>query len=210
MAEGDAVVDPQAALAEAQTKIAALEKSAGEAATKVKEYEGYLMSPEFLTFLQQAGGAAGGAAGGKPQTEEEKRKAVDDYETKLKGMSEADKVRYYMQEAYRQIAQPILQMLEDREAGVSIKAAAEEFKDFWDYKDEMINLSKVHKTLNAFQLYALARISSKPKPKAASAASAAAAGGAAPGGVRGAARVPPSKSFGAAFDEAFKVSGLEG
>lgn len=197
---------PEAALAEAQAKIAALEKSASETTAKVKEYEGYIMSPEFLSFLQQGGGGAGG----KPETDEEKKKAVDDYETRLKGLSEADKVKYYLQEAYRQIAQPILQMLEDRESAASVAAASGEFKDFWDYKDEMVNLSKVHKTLNAFQLYALARVSSKPKVKLQPEGKVGAAGGAAPGGARGASRVSPSKSFDSAFEEAFKASGLEG
>jgi len=186
--EPNAAATPDAALAELQTRVSRAEG-------KNAEYEKLLLDPVFLQYLSAKQNGTIQPSSGAPATP---TKTID-----LDTMSNTELADYILRTAAGMVAQtvyPVQQQTQFAGIKADIEKVAGEHADFWDYKDEMIRLGRIHPTMGAEDAYRLAK--SKPGTRKV-------VSGDVPGG-GGSTKTPQPKGFDAAFATALKAAGMKG
>jgi hypothetical protein len=162
---------------------------------KVAEYERLLLDPGYLEYL---------AGGGRKELVREARAAEPSKEVDFDSMSNKDLVQYLfavMKGELNKVVQPMAQDAQVTEMKRQVTEAAGKYSDFWDYKEEMVRLARVHPSLTADDAYFMAKGRGRRAPARPSKS------GAAPGG-GGSTTKQPAGGFEAKFAEAWKQSGM--
>jgi len=177
---------------------------------RLARYEQLVVSPEYAEFLAQKSRAAQAPVAPAPKQYSNEEKQA--FQEKLNNMSRAEFaafIRDLTVDAVReQMFNPVVQSIVSEKVQNQIAEASAEFKDFWDYKQEMIQLSNANPALSAKQVYHLAKASKGPAPVPAGKPPLRKASGEAPGGVPAVTKEAPPDTFNTAFESAFKKSGL--
>lgn len=152
----------QAAAAKEETKAAGAAMSAEDAAAlkaqvsaleaKAGQYEGMLLDPAYVEYVAARSAGQVQAA----QTRQTPRSAAKSMEE----MTQEELAKFILTQtnsAVRSAVAPLEQsVIQDRAVG-QIKEASLKFKDFWDYKHDMLVLAQQHPTLTAESAYLLAK-----------------------------------------------------
>lgn len=124
---------------------------------RLAEYERMLLDPDYLEYL---------ATKGEKRLEEERREAPQ----KLADLDDEKKLEYLLGKVKEVVQQEIGSFRREmtlREVQRQIEEVAKRYPDFFEYKDEMVEIAKRHPTIGPEEAYLLAK-SRKPKvaPKA--------------------------------------------
>lgn len=134
--------------------VTALKAQVDQQAKQLGEYEKLLLDPAYLDHIaNKTSDVIERKEVEKKQTEEAKDIGLDD-------MSRQDFAEYMIAAIQGEINKavvPIKQGDQVRQATEQVNAAAQKFPDFWNYKQEMVQLSSGNPGLTAEQAYVLAK-----------------------------------------------------
>lgn len=194
----------QVAVEEANAKVTAAE-------AKVAEVMKVLTSPEYADFLATKANPKGGGNGKGKETITDADRAK--FEEKLSGMSRAEFAAFIRDAVKTEVIAevkevyftPLAQAVTSERTRQEVEAAVKEFPDFFDYREEMTKLAESNPSLNAKQVYHLAKankpVGQKPPLRK--------AGGEVPGGSRTATPKKETNLTAAeAIEKAFDIVGL--
>jgi len=178
-----------------------------ELTEKVTRYEQLVVTPEYQAFLAQRGQQP--APQKREYSDEEKTK----FQEKLNSMSRAEFAAFVrdltVETVKEQMFLPIQSAMVTEKVKDQIVDVSTKFPDFWDYRAEMIGISNSNPTLNAEQVYHLAKAGRASAPTNTQAKPPARKpGGETPAGVPTTRTEKTSPDFNAAFETAFKKVGL--
>jgi hypothetical protein len=180
---------------------------------RLARYESLVASPEYAEFLAAKSRqvATPPAAPSPKQYTAEEKQAFQD---KLNNMTRAEFAAFVrdltVDVVREQMFTPVVQSIVSDKVQNQIAEAAAEFKDFWDYKQDMIVLSNTNPALSAKQVYHLAKASRGTPTPPAGKPPLRKPTGEAPGGPPASHKEAPVEGFNAAFEKAFQKSGLPG
>lgn len=183
------------------------EQKIQELTEKVSRYEQLVVTPEYQAFLAQRGQQA------QPQRREYSDDEKAKFQEKLNSMSRAEFAAFVrdltVETVKEQMFLPIQSAMVTEKVKDQIVDVSTKFPDFWDYRTEMINISNSNPTLNAEQVYHLAKAGRASAPAATQAKPPARKpGGETPSGPPATRTEKTSTDFTAAFETAFKKVGL--
>jgi hypothetical protein len=161
---------------------------------KTGEYERLLLDPSYLEFVAGRGDATPQAPVQRAQKED-----VD-----FDSMTNKDLVEYLVNTfrgELRQNLAPVAQNQQLAEMQRQVAEAQDRYKDFWDYKIEMVKLARSNPALTADDAYHIAKGRAGDRPRKPSRSSEPPTGGAST-------RRNPPKGFESKFAEAWRASGL--
>lgn len=174
---------------------------------KLTRFEQMVVSPEYAEFL------ANKATTNKPPAPKEysaeERRA---FEERLNSMSRAEFAAFIrdltIDTVQEKSIKPIMDVIVTKEVQSQINTVSAKYADFWDYQKDMVALANANPSLNAEQVYHLAK-SMKGAPAApAVKPPVKKPAGEAPGGTPASRTQAKPDSFQDAFAEAFKKAGL--
>lgn len=178
-----------------------------ELTEKISRYEQLVVTPEYQTFLAQRGQPAA------PQKREYSSEEKTAFQDKLNNMSRAEFAAFVrdltVETVKEQMFLPIQSQMVTEKVKDQIVDVSGKYTDYWDYRGEMITVSNQNPTLNAEQVYHLAkaaRASVPPVPGAKPPVRK--AGGETPSSVPASRTATVAPEFNAAFEAAFKKVGL--
>lgn len=177
-----------------------------ELTEKVSRYEQLVVTPEYQAFLAQRGQPAPQQK--REYSDEEKTK----FQEKLNTMSRAEFAAFVrdltVETVKEQMFLPIQSAMVTDRVKDQIVDVSGKFPDFWDYRAEMINISNQNPTLNAEQVYHLAKAGRAASPPDPGKPPVRKPGGETPTGSPASRTTTVSPGFNSAFDAAFKKAGL--
>lgn len=193
--EGEATPDPR------DEELSKAKAEAGELRRKNEEYEQLLTDPKYLEYLT--------ASPLTPEDGKEKVEAVAAREdVDLESLSNkqlVDYIRRVMSEeigkAVDREVKPLKQQTAVDRAVQQVREVAAKHDDYFDHRDQMMQLAKMHPSLHPEQLYVLAKANANKKPVRPSKPSIPPVGGAA---VKG--KAP--EGFEAKFATAYRAAGF--
>jgi hypothetical protein len=175
---------------------------------RLARYEQLVVSPEYAEFLAAKGRAMQTPPQQVRQYTQEEKGAFQD---RLNNMPRAEFAAFIrditIDMVREQLFNPVVQTIVSDKVQGQIAEAAAEFKDYWDYKDDMIRLSNANPALSAKQVYHLARSARGPQAAPAGKPPIRRPSGEAPSSASAAPKAT-ADTFGAAFEKAFQKSGL--
>lgn len=175
-----------------------------ELTEKVSRYEQLVVTPEYQAFL---------AARNQPQQQRREYSTEEKtaFQEKLNSMSRAEFAAFVrdltVETVKEQMFMPIQSALVTDKVKDQIVDVSGKYPDYWDYRQDMINISNQNPTLNAEQVYHLAKAgrntaSPQVRPPARK------PGGETPSSVPASRTEKVSQTFDSAFDAAFKKAGF--
>ena len=180
---------------------------------RLARYEQLVVSPEYAEFLAAKSRVvtpAPPAAAPAPKVWSAEDKAA--FTEKVNNMSRIEFAQFVSDVTEDRVREklftPIVQNIVSEKVQSQIAAATAEFPDFWDYKQDMIDLSNANPALTAKQVYHLAKASRAPKPAPAGKPPVRKPSGEAPVSAPASHREPPAGDFNSAFEQAFKKVGM--
>lgn len=177
---------------------------------RLARYEQLVVSPEYAEFLAAKSRAVTSPPAAAPKTYSNEEKEA--FQQRLNGMTRAEFAAFVrdltVDTVREQMFNPVMNTMVSEKVQNQIAEAAAEFKDFWDYKQDMIALSNANPSLSAKQVYHLARASRAPKAAVPGKPPIRKPSGEAPGGAPATHREAAPDTFNAAFEKAFQKSGL--
>jgi len=222
-----------------EQKLEKLTATVQSLATRNQQLEGMFVSPEYLAFLNNGGqGGRGNQSGdgGHPPAGSVRGKTLDQLsEEEIEALPKREVIRLAASAAAQSVAAelgPRVDRQEVEAATRDVQTAAMKYEDFFNYRREMLQLSRTHPTLEAEDLYLMAirhagkepklRGRAAPKEESGGTGGSEGRGGRtrseAPGVPAGAqtheiatrkAGARGANKFDSAFDAAWKASGLE-
>lgn len=175
---------------------------------RLARYEQLVVSPEYAEFLAAKGRAMQAPP---PQVRQYTQEEKGAFQDRLNNMPRAEFAAFVrditIDMVREQLFNPVVQTIVSDKVQGQISEAAAEFKDYWDYKDDMIRLSNANPALSAKQVYHLAKSARSPQLAPAGKPPIRKPSGEAPTGASATPRTT-ADTFGAAFEKAFQKSGL--
>lgn len=130
-----------------------LEGQFKEGASKLEELHNTIVSPEYLQYVaeRRRGGAKTGGQQ-QPQQNEPQAPTVDE----LNSMDNAELFSHIgklVQQAVTRAVQPLAAKTTEVDTQSQVRAAAEQFKDFWEYRSAMIAIAEKDPSLTPVKAY---------------------------------------------------------
>jgi hypothetical protein len=172
-------------------EVAELKNQLKAAQDRISQYEQMLLDPAYLEFLATQG-------------IDTKGRKVEQQQVDLDNMSQKDLVEYILASVKGLINEAITPLKQEatvNAAVAQVKEAAAKYPDFWEYRDEMIRLAKMHPSLTAEEAYHLAKAKTASRPKRPSKPAETPTGGAQM-------KRKPPEGFEAKFLEAWREAGF--
>ena len=130
-----------------------LESQFKEGATKLEELHNTIVSPEYLQYVaDKRRGGAGKTGGGQQQNNEPQPPTVEE----LNSMDNAELVGHIgklVERAVTRAVQPLAAKTTEVDTQTQVRAAAEQFKDFWEYRSAMIAIAEKDPSLTPVKAY---------------------------------------------------------
>lgn len=176
---------------------------------RLARYEQLVVSPEYAEFLAAKSRATAPQPQAPRQFSSEEKTA---FQERLNSMSRAEFAAFVrdltVDTVKEHLFAPVVQSIVSEKVQTQIAEASTEFKDYWDYKDDMIKLANANPGLSAKQVYHLAKATRAPRPAPEGKPPVRKPTGEAPSSAPASRREAPAATFEAAFEQAFKKSGL--
>jgi len=200
-------VEPAAAAPEPVVAPDPNELKIKELSDKVSRYEQLVVTPEYQAFLAQRGQQA------QPQKREYSADEKTAFQEKLNNMSRAEFAAFVrdltVETVKEQMFLPIQSAMVTEKVKDQIVDVSGKYPDYWDYRNDMIAVSNQNPTLNAEQVYHLAKAGRASAPPSTQAKPPVRkAGGETPTGPPASRTQNVAPEFNAAFEAAFKKVGL--
>ncbi len=129
---------------------------------RIAEYERLLLDPSYLEFV------AGRGQDGHQQVQRKVVQRAAEEQVDLDSMSNKELVDYIlatMRGELRQTVEPVQKGVQFAEMQRQVNETSAKYPDFWDFRNDMVNLARNHPTLTAEDAYLIAKGKASKAPK---------------------------------------------
>jgi hypothetical protein len=176
---------------------------------KLTRFEQMVVSPEYAEFLANKANANWSKPPPPKEYSAEEKRA---FEERLNGMTRAEFAAFIrdltLDTVQERSIKPIIDVIVTKEVQGQINQVSAKYADFWDYQKEMVSLANANPSLNAEQVYHLAKSMRTPEAPTVQKPPIRKPSGEAPAGTPAARVQAKPDKFSDAFDQAFKKAGL--